>query len=194
MGLKIGITGPHSSGKSTILQMLKTRPEVEGMEFLEEVTRTIEKMGFPINEAGGLDTQVMVTNAHLNNLLTKDNFITDRTLLDGTVYTSYALNAAPGVEIPKWFSDYSDGVLDQYMDKYDIIFYVPSEFAPVEDGCRSASADFHKTICDGFDAGITKLWTDPKKRFDTKIHLIQGTPEERITAIIDVIRAIRSGK
>ena len=45
--------------------------------------------GLPINEDGTDVTQNLIMQEHIVNVFMYDNIITDRTALDGLVYTSY---------------------------------------------------------------------------------------------------------
>jgi dephospho-CoA kinase len=48
--MKIAITGAQSTGKSTLLKYLKKDTDLQGFEFIEELTRQIAAKGININE------------------------------------------------------------------------------------------------------------------------------------------------
>lgn len=182
--LKVGLTGPHSSGKTTLLDALHDVPEFEGVTFLPEITRQIKERGFNINEAGTLDTQVLVMAAHMNNLLLNGHFVVDRSLLDGVVYTEFLYEDG---KIPQWFMDYCYNLLDEYIDAYDIIFYLPPEFAVAEDGVRSTGKKFHEQVSAIFDRLVNKYSAEKPNL----IVPITGTVEERVSTVVKTVRAYK---
>ena len=48
--MRIAITGAQSTGKSTLLKYLKKDTDLQGFEFIEELTRQIAAKGININE------------------------------------------------------------------------------------------------------------------------------------------------
>ena len=85
--MKIAFTGAQSTGKTTLLQAVKSNEEFRyKYEFIDEITRRMVKKGLKINEAGGNTTQLLIMNEHIKNLLYQ-NVIMDRCVLDGVVYT-----------------------------------------------------------------------------------------------------------
>jgi nicotinamide riboside kinase len=181
--LRLALSGPHGSGKTTLLSDLKTSLQIQGITTLDEITRVIRTQGFNINEAGTMDTQILVMNAHMNNLLYKDNFIVDRCLLDGWAYTTYlAMYRDPCLlDIHK----YCETLLSYYLSKYDAIFYIPAEFDLVEDGVRSADKEFRETIIDLFETKLAKLNA-------SNIHRITGTRDERVSKVLGIIKELNS--
>jgi len=185
--MKIGLTGPHSSGKTTLLNALHSKSELSGIDFLPEITRQIKERGFDINEAGTLDTQILVMAAHVNNLLLHSRFIVDRSLMDGVVYTEYLYEEG---KVPQWFMDYCYSLLDEYIDRYDIIFYLPPEIPLADDRVRSTAKQFHEGVCRIFDKHIQEV----QKRYPNLITVVRGNGEQRIKIVQDAINHIKENK
>ena len=184
--MKIGLTGPHSSGKTTLLNALHNVPEFKDIDFLPEITRQIKERGFDINEAGTVDTQVLIMAAHMNNLLLHNRFIVDRSLMDGLVYTLYLHRHTDG-SIPKWFVDYSQKLFDEYINRYSVIFYLPPEIPLADDGVRSVAKGFHEHVCSIFDEYITKT----KKQYPSLIVTVSGSVEERVAIVRKTLLALK---
>src|SRR6056300_857795 len=81
--MRIAFTGAQSTGKTTLLNALKADEAFRyKYEFIDEITRRMQKKGLKINEAGGNTTQLLIMNEHIKNLL-YENVIMDRCMLMG---------------------------------------------------------------------------------------------------------------
>jgi predicted ATPase len=192
--LRLGITGPHSSGKTTLLEALRQTPEFQSVDFLPEITRTIKEQGYDINEAGTLDTQILIMSAHMQNLLTHKRFIVDRCLIDGLCYSQFLqLNPTSnqeqkGGQISQWFMDYCENLLESYLPYYTKIFYIPPELPVIGDGVRSTDTRFHAEIVNLFDENIQ--WYSSCN--PNLIVTVRGSVEERVATVLDTVRYVDS--
>lgn len=187
--MRIGVSGSQSSGKTTLLNAMKAIPAVGSLEYLLEMVRSFHVKGLKVNEDGDLNTQQAVIAGHILNLLTRDNYVVDRTLLDGVVYTRYHYIYDEGV-IPEWFMTYCEHVLEQNISLYDYVFYLPAEIPLVDDGFRSLNLDYRKKISDLFEAEIDRL----RDRGIQNIYTLTGSVEDRVTAVKNILhRGARFG-
>jgi len=191
--LRLGICGSHSSGKTTLLEALRNTPEFDSVDFLPEITRTIKEQGYNINEAGTLDTQILIMAAHMQNLLTHKRFIVDRCLIDGFCYTKFLYTNPENKSlhherIQPWFMDYCENLVKSYLPYYTRIFYIPSELPVVDDGVRSTDSYFHREIVHLFEENV--------KRFGDMnpglIVVVRGSVEERVQTVLEEIRRIEN--
>ena len=173
--MKIAFTGTHSTGKTTLLNELKKVHNFEGFTFVEEITRTLKKQGYVINEMGGDETQQMVMDSHIK-AINFENSILDRCALDGIVYTHYLFNN----------NQVSDEVFQSAFQtflkliwKYDIILHLKPEFDIVEDGVRSSNKEFQNEIDVLFDKYIDL--------FNIKTYRLSGSVEERLEQIKEIV-------
>jgi nicotinamide riboside kinase len=167
--MRIAFTGAQSTGKTTLLQAVKSNEEFRyKYEFIDEITRRMVKKGLKINEAGGNTTQLLIMNEHIKNLLYQ-NVIMDRCVLDGVVYTDW-LHWEGKVE--KWVWEYSRNVFDHYVNRYDVIFYLKPEFDIVDDGVRSVDISFRDEIVQRFERYI--------KHVKVPTVTLSGTVEQRL--------------
>lgn len=174
--MKIAFTGAQSTGKTTLLDAIKSNQDYRyNYEFIDEITRRMVKKGLKINEAGSNTTQLLIMNEHIKNLL-YENVIMDRCALDGIVYTHWLYNQG---NIEKWVFEYAYNVFKHYKDRYDYIFYLKPEFKLVDDGVRSTNIQFRDEIVTLFE----------KYSQEISIPLINltGTVEERVQEVNKIV-------
>jgi len=181
--MKIGLSGVAGTGKTTILKELEKR--IGEVVDIPEVVRTlVKKNNMAINEKGTLETELSVLTAHIQNLLTIPNFISDRCLIDNTIYTKLSY-LFPGKEK---YVNFNDFLIDKLVDHYDIIFYIPVEFHPPEDGVRNLKIDFYQSSIRLFEGTYSQLL----KRFKN-IVILKGNREERVNIIFtEIEKKLRS--
>ena len=167
--MKIAFTGAQSTGKTTLLEAIKQNEEFRyKYEFIDEITRRMIKKGLKINEEGSDTTQLLIMNEHIKNILYPD-VIMDRCLLDGVVYTKWLYQKN---NVSKWVWEYAQTVFEQYINRYDYIFYLTPEFGIVDDGVRSIDVAFRDEIADLFEQYITTA--------SIPVISLTGTVEERL--------------
>jgi predicted ATPase len=173
---KIGISGAQSVGKTTLLNALRSEKCFSGFSIRNEVTRGVKALGININESGSDISQQLIMKEHIYNLVMFDDMITDRTSLDGLVYT-------------KWLRDQNKVSEDCYIetinvfkktiDMYDYLFYIAPEFPIEADGVRSASEQWQTEIVDIFEDTILE--------FGVKVVRVSGSVRERVNIILNTI-------
>lgn len=176
--MKIGITGAHSTGKTTLLNGLRSEPAFKDYAICDEVTRQVLALGVPINEKGNDTTQRLIMNQHIVNLTLHPKMITDRTALDGIVYTQWLFN---NNRVERKTLDYALQVYNAIWHMYDIIFYTPIEFDVADDGVRSVDPVFRKEIGDLFSEHI-KTNTHPR------IITLTGSVFNRLQTVFNTIQ------
>lgn len=183
--MKLGITGLHGTGKTTLLNALREVNAFRGYAFCDEVTRWVKSLGFDINEAGGDQTQMLIVMKHIYNLTRNDYMITDRTMLDCLVYSRFLR------EIDQISQETLDNVRDIYektINKFDRIFLLKAEFNMEDDGVRSVNPVFRDRISEIFDEEIAN------SDIDYPLVLLTGTVEERVSQLLNELYTYESGK
>jgi len=170
--MKIGFTGAHSTGKTTLLNTLKNNQKFDGFKFCEGVNRMVSAMGFPINEDGNDITQELNVLKHVFNLHMFNDTISDRTLLDVFVYTEWLYKHN---RVSKLTRDNVYRVMKKTIHEYDILFYIKPGFGVVDDGVRSKDSRFQNEIADIFEDVINTN--------EIKTVLLEGDVNQRLEEI-----------
>lgn len=144
--MKILFTGAQSTGKSSLLKALKKEEFLPNdYIFISEIVRNVFFKNLPINESSTQETQLIIFNKHLENLLLFDNFVTDRGLVDAFSFTSWLYQKG---KVDQDFSKYQYILFLKYFSLYDLIFYFPvnNEVSLEKDGVRSENLSFREEI------------------------------------------------
>ena len=174
--MKVGITGAQSVGKTTLLNALRSEKLFKGYVICDEVTRRVKIYGLPINEDGTDITQRLIMNEHIVNVFMNVNMLTDRTALDGLVYSLYLYkNNKITANTLKYVKD----VFYKVWQSYNCVFYIEPEFEIVDDGVRSNNKQFRDEIAELFETVIEKE--------KLNLHRVKGSVRDRVNTIIDFL-------
>lgn len=176
--MRIGITGAHSVGKTTLLNALRSEPFFKDFAICNEVTREVRELGFSINEDGGDQTQLMIMQKHIVNIFMNDNMVTDRIALDCLVYSTYLnmKNKISNNTLHKVKQMY-----ERIMPHYDYVFYIRPEFDIVDDGVRSIDVSFRDGIVDLFEGFISES--------KLKVYPLTGSVRNRVDILMQTVGA-----
>ena len=172
--MRIGITGAQSVGKTTLLNALRSEKLFKDYAICDEVTRRVKGYGLPINEEGTDITQLLIMNEHIYNVFMYDNMLTDRTVLDGFVYSTYLFKH--GKIGDKTMGKVRD-IFNRTWEQYDHVFYIEPEFEIVDDGTRSIDLAFRDEIAELFETTIEKRKLSMLR--------VKGSVRNRVNTIID---------
>lgn len=171
--MRIGISGAQSVGKTTLLNALRSESTFKDYSICNEVTRRVKEYGFRINENGDDITQRLIMQEHIVNVFMHEDMITDRTALDGLVYTEYLFKKNKvKVNTLKHVRD----IYAKVQPMYDFFFYIKPEFEIEDDGVRSTDTEFRDEIVKIFDVLIQDVPHIP----------LTGSVRERVQQIMDV--------
>lgn len=181
------LSGVHGSGKTTTLKALENVPEFKNYYFASELTRTLKSFGFSINESGEDETQLGVILLHLKFLLDAESVgndsFTDRSLLDGYVYSLYLRDHD---KLRDSTFNLIENIYRTKIYKYDKIFlFKPHSGSLENDGVRSVNPEFHDSILNLFNR-VVKEMDDPYLR-DRIVYVEDGSVEKRVKFIREEI-------
>lgn len=183
--MKVTICGAQSVGKTTLVDSL---PEKYQKYIIKKVIRNVilkSEDEIFVNEDSDAYSQVKFFDAYMSILSKKENYITDRGLLDVAAYTNY-LGYKKKLGSGLYFTQlqYIKKSLEKNPD--EVFIYIPIEFDIVDDGFRSLDKKYQEE-CDRAirmafdDAGITPL-------------VICGPQEKRNKDFLKIIEALEKGK
>ena len=140
---KILITGTHSTGKSTLLNELKTLERFKDFKFIGGVTRDAKSLGFNINEEGDLFTQLYCMSRDFLNIVENKqyNVIYDRSIIDTLVYSLYLYD-----KLPPWVIDTIRHMCETLMKNFDLIIWLRPEQEISDDSVRSMNKEFQTEV------------------------------------------------
>lgn len=157
--MKICIIGSHSTGKTTLCELLSKK--YPNHFIIPEIARVfgVEKI---IPKSIKLQIDMMMVQINIEKY--HKNFISDRSVLDFGVYSE-----------DSGLIKYCKGYTNQ---SYDYIFYLPVTFLPVDDGFRNIDREYQIHIADLFEQHL------PEKT----IILSQKPISDRIVEITNIIK------
>lgn len=182
MNLKIGLCGAQGTGKTTLSRVLSNEL---GLPLIEEQARVVvrelgmEKPGsLRRNPRLGMRFQLLCLNKQIAaEKELPGGFVSDRTVIDSAIYWM------------KWHSHRVDSrknmhIYDQVQKHlarygYDLIIYIPIEFALKNDRFRSTNPYYQREI----DL-LTRCFLELAKPYGCKVMSVSGTVEERLKSIL----------
>ena len=174
--MRFGISGTHSAGKTTLLNALRSEKQFKDYQICNEVTRWVKSLDIDINEGGSDKSQLLVMMKHIYNIYMFDKFITDRTSLDGYVYSQW-LYAEDKISIETL--DLVRSIFYKTIEEYDAIFYIAPEFDLEDDGVRSTDVSFRDEIHQLFETIIDQE--------QIPVYKLTGSVRERTQQVLDII-------
>lgn len=176
----IGFTGAQCTGKSTLLNHCMQLDLTSDFKFVEEVTRKVKRDGHQINLDGNDITQLFILNEHLNNHTKQGDWILDRCILDGYIYSSCLSRKGC---VSDWVTKYACDLMMLLVDKLDVIFYTQPEDVPlIADGTRSVDLNFRQDIINRYEDLFAQdyYWMD-------RVIRLYGSVEDRLDTIKETI-------
>jgi nicotinamide riboside kinase len=183
----VSFTGAQSTGKSTLLSKCMNDPIFSDFEFVEEVTRLVKRQhNVSINEAGDSATQLLIMSQHMINFAnhqatinkTRSGTILDRCVVDGLIYSRHLQSIgrlnSKDVNIVRC-------IYEHIINDIDVIFYTESSDVPlIDDGERSDSVDFRRSIVNLYDKWLNQ--------FNGNVVRLSGSVDERYNTIKSTIK------
>lgn len=170
---KIGFCGTHSTGKSTLVECLRTERILTNYYFDINITRWIKSLGFNINLESTPAAQELNLLSRIARLNSFDNLVADRTIIDVLAYSMHVDS------ITTEQLELQQDLVERNIRKYDIIFYIPPETNLVDDGTRLIDDDFRRNI----DNKILELL----EFYNVDYIEIRGSVRERLQTILNII-------
>lgn len=187
--MRIGLSGTHGTGKTTLLNDLLSTGYFDGYANRSGGSRWVHSLGLPINKEGNDAGQILIALNQVRNLWSFDKMISDRTLLDVLVYTDIQYHEGK-VSYETYLM--IDDLLCDAIDKksYRHIFYIRPFGEPADDGLRSQDLGYHDKTFKTFERLINNFGLMQKDFF----HIIEGTREERVRQVLSHTHNLKKGE
>jgi nicotinamide riboside kinase len=173
--MRIGFCGTQSIGKTSLVKALSELPQFSDYKIATERSKYLISQGIPVNSDSTVRGQIVFMSERSLEMM-HDKIITDRTIWDVGAFTLCSES------IPNTHKEYliSAGMLIK--NYYDYVFYIDPIGTIIEDnGVRTTNVDFRNKI----DEKIKYLLKNYKPN---NLHIIQGSTEERIEQILNVLK------
>ena len=149
---RIAISGPHSSGKTTLLYGLAHELKKDGvrLEILSEAARSVSKLGFPLNLETTFESQLLILVNMIHEELIRSNsevdvLLSDRSVIDQIPYSRLGkLNVQEFMEIMNITKSYLK------VKPYDLIIRLEGGVAVEDDGVREKDLNYLNLIKEEF--------------------------------------------
>lgn len=169
--LRIGLTGAHSTGKTSVLNTLKTIcPDIN---YITEIAREFD---IKVEGANRTKVQIDILRAQMvaENKYYSKGFISDRTVIDNLAYFMAIENKYRDIRTTKIYNR----IVEMRLHRYDLIFYFPIEFPIVKDGFRFEDEGFQKKI----DHNILLIM----KKNNVAYFPVTGSVKDRVEYILNM--------
>jgi deoxyadenosine/deoxycytidine kinase len=172
--MKIGFCGTMSVGKTTLVNALKELPEFKDYHFATERSKYLRDLGIPLNTDSTILGQTIFLAERCSELI-RENVITDRTVIDVMAFTQ-ASNSIPTHDKLEFIT-----YAQRFIENYDYIFYIKPDGIEIEDNnIRTIDPQYRQYINDIIGTMLHSVNDD--------IYIIQGSTEERIKQIMNIIK------
>ena len=175
--MKIGFCGTHSTGKTTLVEALKTEPLFRDKYITDvNVTRWVKSLGFEINEKTsehGQEINLLKRIAHIHSY---PNIVADRTIID---VLAYSIAGNRRGHISDKSIEYQKYLVNTNISAYDYIFYLPMDIEVTDDGVRAIDPAFRTEIDD--------IITDSLHELGIGYKTVSGSVRQRVEQILNTI-------
>tara|TARA_R100000005_G_C4996245_1_gene203092 strand:+ start:1568 stop:2140 length:573 start_codon:yes stop_codon:yes gene_type:complete len=183
----IAFTGPGSSGKTSLIDSINFS-NLLGHEciMINSHTRDLKRQGFPINSSGSDETQIMISIKHFQNVLNDlgQSCVFDRCVLDGYIYTKWLWQKK---KVSNYVVRFAEGIFNNYISKYNVIFHCVPDFDFVKDSDRSTNKEDRNIINHLYETEVLIL-KNLYHNSDTQIVSLTGSPAKRKEVVENVCK------
>lgn len=183
--MKIGMTGAHGTGKTSMAQAMIDGP-FSSFSLVPSTARQIKAYGYPINREATELSQLLVPLLRMvdeaeamtdkRNRMYKQGLISDRTLIDSLAYTMYqnATVWADGALI----ENVTRRLAQMHTNTYSVLLYFPIYWDNVDDGVRDPDEQYRREIDTNIKAMLdlfeVNYWTVPNVAPDVRAEWLVG--------------------
>ena len=170
--MRIAIIGSHGVGKTTLSIKLSNH---FGFARIPDIVREAHEKKFVVNEETPPESQFWILSKQIElERNTPESWIADKTLFDNIIYGNVILKDQKVKDV------ISDIVIKEA--RYDVMLYLPIEFAIADDGLRSLNSEFQ--------AQIDRSYIEFLSQNNFSYYTVRGTIEERFLQALQIIEPL----
>ena len=170
--MRIAIIGSHGVGKTTLSIKLSNH---FGFARIPDIVREAHEKKFVVNEETPPESQFWILSKQIElERNTPESWIADKTLFDNIIYGNVILKDQKVKDV------ISDIVIKEA--RYDVMLYLPIEFAIADDGLRSLNSEFQ--------AQIDRSYIEFLNQNNFSYYTVRGTIEERFLQALQIIEPL----
>lgn len=175
---KIGVIGSHGVGKTTFANMLANELSIPR---IDELARTVHQLGFELDHNSTVHGQALMWLGQMYEEITLEEFVSDRTLLDVVAYGSLLVESKEDSLKDSYFINAIGNITQEIINShYTVVFYIPVEFEPEDDGVRNTDSSWQKEVdkrivelLDAFNVDYFPITGSKSERIDTALAYLE---------------------
>lgn len=169
---RIAFVGSFSTGKTTLAHEIANE---SGLPLLPEVAREVIDLGFKLDQDATPEMETLVFLKQYRNELVHPTFVSDRSLIDVLAYAGWVIENQDWRKETALWDACVDVAQHHLRSQYSHVFYLPIEFAPVDDGVRSTDPEWQKEV----DVRMI----DVMRKYDIPHETLTGSVDERLDQV-----------
>jgi len=144
--MKIGMSGAHGTGKTSVFNAISGHPDLKGYTFLGSASRKLANR-VNINQEATIADQLAMTLTLVGREMrfSGKDVVTERTPLDFLAYTYYQNRHVYGEKFTSLVM-VAEEATREMMTTYDTVCYFPAYWGPEDDGVRPTDIQYQKDI------------------------------------------------
>lgn len=145
--MRIGFTGAHGTGKTSLMKAICSDPEFKAYPPVPSTARKMKQAGYSINRDADELSQLMTLLARVTteNKIYESyaRVISDRTPVDSLAYTAIQIESVWENCNPEYWKVCKE-LTRQHMQKYSAVYYFPVYWEPYADGDRDPDPEYQR--------------------------------------------------
>lgn len=168
--MRITVVGAHGTGKTTICTEISKKL---GFNYIPDVVADAYRLNFTINEQTPPESQFWILSKQIElERNTQEPWIMEKSLWDNIIYGSFSIKDKEVLSVI--------GKIVNSNANYNLVFYLPIEFAIPDDGLRSLNKEFQEFV----DKAVVKFLNTNKIKYYT----LSGSIKERVKTACKIIK------
>lgn len=190
MSISLAFIGSHSTGKTTLIEMVSANFAGSRVTVIKNVARGVIARGFPLAQGSTTNSFVNYVRDQLREERKAleqgyDILLSDRTILDAISYAT-TNKALLGSDIPDYFIEMLYEVWHLEAKLYNYYVFCPVEFPMVMDGVRIPGEEYRTSVGNKMAELLVQL--------NVPYLVASGTPDNRLLQVIQLVSRLNGDR